>query len=262
MPTRLFIYLPLCGQLMCWMACSATMPAGDEPATTEQVVLPDTTDSLDDVAELQVVVAGFEDGQPLPDSYAFCVPAEQGHVKLGPNTNPAISWSQGPAATASYLLLLTDPDVPGLGNNANKEGLSLPVDLPRVRFYHWVLADIPTHLTAIGEGASSSEVTARGKPLGPTAFGLRGYNDYTIWFGGDEQMEGDYGGYDGPCPPWNDERVHRYIFSVFALDVPKLPLAIRFGGAQALAAAKGHVLAKGSYSGTFSLNPSLRPEPQ
>ena len=32
-------------------------------------------------------------------------------------------------------------------------------------------------------------------------------------------MFGDYYGYDGPCPPWNDELVHRYVFTLYALDV-------------------------------------------
>ena len=32
-------------------------------------------------------------------------------------------------------------------------------------------------------------------------------------------MSGDYFGYDGPCPPWNDSIVHHYVFTVYALDV-------------------------------------------
>ena len=38
-------------------------------------------------------------------------------------------------------------------------------------------------------------------------------------------MFGDYYGYDGPCPPWNDELVHRYVFTLYALDVPRLERA-------------------------------------
>ena len=33
----------------------------------------------------------------------------------------------------------------------------------------------------------------------------QGINDYTGWFAGDADMAGNYFGYDGPCPPWNDE---------------------------------------------------------
>ena len=71
-------------------------------------------------------------------------------------------------------------------------------------------------------------------------------------------MKGDYGGYDGPGPPWNDERIHHYHFTVFALDVPSLGLEGRFGGPEARAAMEGHVLAMGEWVGTYALNPSLR----
>ena len=37
-------------------------------------------------------------------------------------------------------------------------------------------------------------------------------------------MSGDYFGYDGPCPPWNDALVHRYVFTLYALDVATLGL--------------------------------------
>jgi hypothetical protein len=41
----------------------------------------------------------------------------------------------------------------------------------------------------------------------------QGVNDYTGWFANDPDMAGEYYGYDGPCPPWNDERVHTYVFT-------------------------------------------------
>ena len=71
-------------------------------------------------------------------------------------------------------------------------------------------------------------------------------------------MRGDYYGYDGPCPPWNDLRLHHYVFTVYALDVDKLPISGRFTGTEALAALKPHILAQASITGTYTLNPSLR----
>jgi phosphatidylethanolamine-binding protein (PEBP) family uncharacterized protein len=38
---------------------------------------------------------------------------------------------------------------------------------------------------------------------------------------GNPDMAGQYFGYDGPCPPWNDERMHHYIFTIYALDIDK-----------------------------------------
>ena len=71
-------------------------------------------------------------------------------------------------------------------------------------------------------------------------------------------MRGDYYGYDGPCPPWNDEIVHRYVFTVFALDVAKLDVEGRLTGQQLRAAMQGHVLAQASLTGTYTLNPALK----
>ena len=66
-------------------------------------------------------------------------------------------------------------------------------------------------------------------------------------------MGGDYGGYDGPCPPWNDSIMHHFHFTVFALDVQLLDLKGAFTGAGVLAAMKGHVLDQESHMGTLSV---------
>jgi Raf kinase inhibitor-like YbhB/YbcL family protein len=70
-------------------------------------------------------------------------------------------------------------------------------------------------------------------------------------------MAGDYFGYDGPCPPWNDAIVHHYVFTVYALDLDRLPIEGVFTGAQAIAAMQGHVVAQASITGTYTLNPRL-----
>jgi len=70
-------------------------------------------------------------------------------------------------------------------------------------------------------------------------------------------MAGQYLGYDGPYPPFNDERVHRYFFRVFALDVAQLALPTPFTAADVLHAMHGHVLAEASLHGTYTLNPAL-----
>ena len=67
-------------------------------------------------------------------------------------------------------------------------------------------------------------------------------------------MGGHYGGYDGPCPPWNDSILHHYHFTVYALDVASLGLTGPFTGADAQAALSGHVLAEAAHVGTYSLN--------
>jgi phosphatidylethanolamine-binding protein (PEBP) family uncharacterized protein len=70
-------------------------------------------------------------------------------------------------------------------------------------------------------------------------------------------MSGDYFGYDGPCPPWNDSIVHHYVFTLYALDVDRVPVEGKFTGTDALKAIDGHTLAKASVTGTYTLNPRL-----
>ena len=70
-------------------------------------------------------------------------------------------------------------------------------------------------------------------------------------------MAGDYLGYDGPCPPWNDALLHHYRFRVYALDVARLDVAQDFGWAELQDALRGHVLGKAEIVGTYSLNPAL-----
>jgi hypothetical protein len=71
-------------------------------------------------------------------------------------------------------------------------------------------------------------------------------------------MRGDYGGYDGPWPPSNDERLHHYVFTVYALDAATLDVGSRFTGSDAIAAMKGHVLAQASITATYALNLNAR----
>lgn len=207
---------------------------------------------------MKLTSTSFADGQRIPGDHAFCMPDPAHHVCLGRNRNPQLSWQEAPADTRSFVLLCHDPDVPSQGDDVNQEGRTIPATLARVDFFHWVLIDLPATLTSLGEGEFSHAVTPRGKPGPQAAHTTRqGVNNYTDWFAGDHDMNGDYYGYDGPCPPWNDEIVHRYIFTVFALDIEKLPLQGRFGGPEVRAAMQGHILAEASLTGTYTLNPSL-----
>lgn len=202
---------------------------------------------------LQVTVGSIEGGR-LADEAAFCIPDAAAHQASGKNVSPAISWSPGPEATQSYAILMVDPDVPTEFDNFNKEGAAIAADMQRQDFWHWVLVDIAPGVTSLAAAADTGEPSP--KPPGATDHGVRGINDYTKFMSGEQA--GDYGGYDGPCPPWNDARLHHYTFRVFALDVPSLRLTGSFTGADAVAAMQGHVLAQGEVVGIYTLNPALR----
>ena len=208
---------------------------------------------------MKLTSTSFADSQKIPGEFAFCVPDPAHHVCLGRNHNPQLAWSGVPAGTKSFAVICYDPDVPSKGDDVNQEGRTVPASLPRIDFFHWVLIDLPATLSAISEGEFSSDVTPRGKSGPGAAHGARqGTNDYTGWFAGDGDMRGDYFGYDGPCPPWNDEIRHRYVFTVFALDVERLPLDGKFGGLQVRDAMAGHILGQAAITGVYTLNPDVK----
>ncbi len=98
-------------------------------------------------------------------------------------------------------------------------------------WWHWLLFDIDAKTKSLPAGAGD-------------AVGISGKNSF-----------GDLG-YSGPCPP-RDDKPHRYVFTVYALDIDRLPIEGRFTGAQVLDAIQGHVLGYASYTGTYALNPKL-----
>jgi Raf kinase inhibitor-like YbhB/YbcL family protein len=85
---------------------------------------------------------------------------------------------KGPAGTASFALIVTDPDAPGR------------------TFVHWVIYDLPAETRILPEG-------------------LPGLGQLTD---GPRQGRNDFGeiGYGGPCPPGNS--AHHYHFTLYALD--------------------------------------------
>ena len=200
----------------------------------------------------------FKDGSPIPGHFAFCTIDPSTHVAMSENKNPHLAWNDVPTGTKSLALIIHDSDVPSKGDDVNQEGRDVPADLPRVDFFHWTLIDLPAGMTSISEGEYSNGITPRGKPGPETLHGARhGINDYTGWFAGDKDMAGDYYGYDGPCPPWNDTILHHYTFTLYALDVERLDVSGKFTGQDVRKAMQGHILAEASISGVYTLNPVL-----
>lgn len=206
---------------------------------------------------MKVTSRSFQNDHQIPQCHAMGIPGKDGPV-FGPNKNPHFMWSDFPSETQSFAMICHDPDVPSKPDDVNKSDRFVPYDLPRVDFYHWVLVDIPKKITELAEGQDSDGIVAKGKAFGKVDYGVRGVNSYTAWFGNDPDMGGDYGGYDGPWPPFNDERLHHYHFTVYALDVASLNLPARFEGPDALNAMTGHILDRGTFYGTYALNPNAK----
>ena len=211
----------------------------------------------------------------FPYKYGYCQPNGKGEVKLSDDISPPLSWYGAPKGTKSYAVVLRDP-VSATSSHFNQVGYTLAPNSPRAAIYHWVVVNIPATQNHLPEGAGSKGFVAGGKKPGQTAYGLMGINIYTEAFSSPyvsritfkpytvKEMHGTYGKYDGPCAPWNDELIHHYQFTVYALNVAKLKLPSNghFTGAQAMKAMKGHILAKAHLSASFITNPKLMVKPQ
>ena len=197
---------------------------------------------------LKVTIEKSNGGMLLPEN-ASCISTSSDKSAPGPNKSLPLSWSEGPKGTRSYAVAMVDPDVPADFSLFNKDK-AIPKDFKRMEFVHWVLADIPASRTTLAEGADGDSPSASGLPLERTDYGRRGQNGA----GGGNLKDGPHGGYIGACPPWNDERIHGYHVTVYALDVDRLNLPDLFTHADLLAAAKGHILASGSRELFYTLN--------
>jgi Raf kinase inhibitor-like YbhB/YbcL family protein len=132
----------------------------------------------------------------------------------GDNVSPQISWSNAPAATKSFAILMFDPD----GGN----GLGA---------VHWTAYGIPASKTSLKEGEG-------GAP-----------NPNIIDGAAENGMPG--GVYRGPCPP-HGLAPHHYIITVIATDLASDALQPGLTRADFLVALKGHTLASSSFIGRYA----------
>ena len=207
---------------------------------------------------MKLTSESFADRGAIPGRCAFAVPDPGSQIRLSDNRNPQLAWSGLPARAKSLVLLCHDRDVPSRGDDVNKDDRQIPATLRRVDFYHWVLVDLDPGGKLLREGEFSNGVTPRGKSGADAPRGARhGINDYTHWFASDKDMAGEYFGYDGPCPPWNDSIVHRYVFTLYALGAAKCPLQGTFTGPKVLAAIGNDILDSARVTGLYALNPAV-----
>jgi Raf kinase inhibitor-like YbhB/YbcL family protein len=127
---------------------------------------------------------------------------------MGENVSPELSWSGVPTGTKSFALTMYDPDAPAhWWHRAKSLALSVydPDASTRSGKLHWVIVNISANVTSLPRDAG--DVRAGLAPTGSiqtrTSFGSLGWG--------------------GPCPPQGD-KPHHYVFTVFALDLDRLPV--------------------------------------
>ncbi len=128
----------------------------------------------------------------------------------GQNRSPHLQWHHAPAGTKSFALTLYDPDAPtGSG------------------WWHWLVFDLPAHITEIPSGAGDP---ANGSMPSPA---IQSLTDYGVV------------GYGGPCPP-QGHGFHQYIITLYALDTESLGLSAQTNPAVVGFTIGAHTLAKAS----------------
>ena len=134
---------------------------------------------------------------------------------IGLNKSPQVSWSGAPKNTKSFSINVYYPDAPtGSG------------------WWHWTIFNIPADVNNLENGASGDKSKL---PEGV----IEGRTDYG---------KSEFG---GACPPEGD-KPHRYIFTIYALDVEKLDLDGNSSGALVGYYLNSHALSKASITATYS----------
>ncbi len=155
----------------------------------------------------------FRDGDYLGQEHILS--ADYGFGCGGGNKSPQLRWEEAPAGAKSFALTCFDPDAPtGSG------------------FWHWVVVNIAPDVTELPLDAGNP---ASGKlPAGAL------------------QVRTDFGkpGYGGPCPPQGDHP-HRYLFTVHAVSMDKLPVTADTAAAVVGFYLNFNTLAKASLMGLY-----------
>jgi len=185
-------------------ACSTARVPMTAPVVTEEVTAEPVTSELTPEANmsLQLTSDAFVSGQSIPAKYTC----------IGKNISPALTWTEPPAGTQSFALIMDDPDAPGR------------------TWVHWVLFNIQASMRTLQE-----DLPISGKNVDPNA----------IYVGNNSSGSASY---QGPCPP---SGTHRYFFKLYALDtlINLLPGATK---EQVLKEMDGHILAQAELMGNFS----------
>jgi Raf kinase inhibitor-like YbhB/YbcL family protein len=104
----------------------------------------------------------------------------------GSGISPALTWNDAPSGTRSFAIVMIDRDIPSPSMRWGK-------------FSHWIVYNIPAEAVSLSSDFTIQESERVGAVIAPNGAGKRGYYP--------------------PCP---FSGTHEYVFTLIALDVPKI----------------------------------------
>lgn len=180
----------------------------------------------------------------LDSKHGYCSAADINGQSKAKNLSPELHWGLVPEGTKSFAITCIDVDVPTDFSHANKKGVEIPAEMPRQDYIHWLCADLKADLTYLPQGFMNLEKMMDGYKATP---GVNNLSD-----GGQIHL-----GYYGPCPPVNDLRLHRYVFTLYALRCEKLILPENYKYHDLLKAMKNYIIDTASAVAIYTRNPKM-----
>jgi hypothetical protein len=149
-------------------ACASSAEPLPEAATTEQApaVAPTATLVPRPLSSFQLMSTAFGYGEAIPEKYSC----------KGENISPALTWTEPPAGTQSFALIMDDPDARAIA------------------WDHWILYNIPADARELPGAFPANEVLADGSKSGNNSWGITGYG--------------------GPCPPSGTHRYFFKLYAL------------------------------------------------
>lgn len=145
----------------CAAACAS--PAQDVSPADLQTTNGQTEEA---VMSFTLTSPAFTNGAAIPPEYSC----------RGRDISPALAWSEPPAGTQSFALIMDDPDAP-MGT-----------------WVHWVIFNIPASSRGLSEAVPTDPQLSDGSLQGRTSAGSNGYH--------------------GPCPPSGTHRYFFKLYAL------------------------------------------------
>ncbi len=139
----------------------STPASPDAPASAQEATMNSQTDR-----DFRLSSPAFEPGQTIPVKYTCD----------GMDISPPLVWAGPPSDTASFALIMDDPDAPA--------GI----------WVHWVIFDMPADARELPEGVPPDPVLEDGSVQGTNSWGRVGYG--------------------GPCPPRGTHRYFFKLYAL------------------------------------------------